>query len=741
MKRLTLIGSWKRLGVQAGLLGGVGLAFIGGTEPPPVEAAPICQMEGQCTFVKPLFMIIGDYSTSMNTQFAPMQTRWQAAVSAVQTIIDDQNGYLQGNVILGLMRFGHDPNVAQMGTIINNDSSKPPITDGQALDVPFYNAADPMKAYYNCNGEAIKKAWDPNMGGTVPPPINGNLVGIGTWTKGALDYAYAYIKKTWTDHPMDKSKRAGAVILLTDGEWTDPSGTMKLTPANQDPALTAGTMYNTDNIPTYVVAIGEAMGKMFADQLAMAGGTGMAIDAGNPQQLVAALQQVVEDIKQNVIQPVCTPGLPRLMVLLDASSSMLNIMGGTQAGKMGETGWDQARAALAGNMSLFDQVVNGNQKVENLVHLGLTVFGHNMPAPGEQAVLVDYGPCMKDNFAWALDPVNSCKAPGCVDPWAGPPISWTFQDGNMVPPNFDVKTLSHMPKCDKSAQLPMACVGSGTYTHLGLQLVDQNITAYKTKCADPNFAYPCSAMTKYINILVTDGVYNSTDAQVQMALEGMYNKSIKTYVIAFGDLLNTQEAMTKLTNMAKWGSGGTEMYYKAADQMALQMALAAIIEDVQFDPCCSFNNCSNNPEPTTGMVDPKCGDAMVNGGEECDDGNNTPMDGCEPDCTLTKATCGDGNITPPETCDDGNQTPGDGCDASCLLEPFCGDGNVDPGEECDDGNIVDGDGCSASCLSEGGNSSSTGGSSTGGSTCSSASTSRMASRDSLVLHCWNCGTT
>ena len=37
---------------------------------------------------------------------------------------------------------------------------------------------------------------------------------------------------------------------------------------------------------------------------------------------------VIVKIQQEVVAPVCTPGLPRIMVLLDASSSMLNIGGG-----------------------------------------------------------------------------------------------------------------------------------------------------------------------------------------------------------------------------------------------------------------------------------------------------------------------------------------------------------------------------------------------------------------------------
>ena len=68
MRRLKLLGSWKRLGVQAGLLGGLGLAFVGTTEK-PAEAGGVCPGEQMCSFKKPNFMIVLDYSSSMNTDF------------------------------------------------------------------------------------------------------------------------------------------------------------------------------------------------------------------------------------------------------------------------------------------------------------------------------------------------------------------------------------------------------------------------------------------------------------------------------------------------------------------------------------------------------------------------------------------------------------------------------------------------------------------------------------------------
>ena len=53
-------------------------------------------------------------------------------------------------------------------------------------------------------------------------------------------------------------------------------------------------------------------------------------------------------------------------------------------------------------------------------------------------------------------------------------------------------------------------------------------------------------------------------------------------------------------------------------------------------------------------------------------------------------TCGDGNLDGGEECDDGNNTNGDSCASDCTIEPFCGDGALDYGEQCDDGNNANG---------------------------------------------------
>ena len=65
--------------------------------------------------------------------------------------------------------------------------------------------------------------------------------------------------------------------------------------------------------------------------------------------------------------------------------------------------------------------------------------------------------------------------------------------------------------------------------------------------------------------------------------------------------------------------------------------------------------------------------------------------------------CGDATLDFGELCDDGNQVSGDGCSANCLSDETCGNQIIDyiTGEQCDDGHTTDSDGCSATCQLEG----------------------------------------
>jgi fibro-slime domain-containing protein len=125
-----------------------------------------------------------------------------------------------------------------------------------------------------------------------------------------------------------------------------------------------------------------------------------------------------------------------------------------------------------------------------------------------------------------------------------------------------------------------------------------------------------------------------------------------------------------------------------------------------------------------------CGDGIVEGTEECDDGNTNSGDGCTNECRIesdwvcpvpgqpcvSTVVCGDGIISGSEACDDRNTVGDDGCEADCRsitpgwvclapgvpCQPKCGDGLQRGSEECDDGNTEADDGCSATCKVEAG---------------------------------------
>lgn len=103
-----------------------------------------------------------------------------------------------------------------------------------------------------------------------------------------------------------------------------------------------------------------------------------------------------------------------------------------------------------------------------------------------------------------------------------------------------------------------------------------------------------------------------------------------------------------------------------------------------------------------------CGDGVMSGAKECDDGpsnNDATYNACTTRCK--RSFCGDGVINGPEECDLGDARNhavyGDvqGCTSECTRPHYCGDGMVDSiyGETCDLGTDVNGTrGCSLLCV-------------------------------------------
>ena len=109
----------------------------------------------------------------------------------------------------------------------------------------------------------------------------------------------------------------------------------------------------------------------------------------------------------------------------------------------------------------------------------------------------------------------------------------------------------------------------------------------------------------------------------------------------------------------------------------------------------STSTSTTDPTTTTGPA-PVCGNAVVEDGEECDDGNSDNGDACVEGCK--QAVCGDKfRQMGVEECDDGNESNLDWCTNTCKVAA-CGDGYQYIGfEECDDGNEANDDACLNSC--------------------------------------------
>jgi fibro-slime domain-containing protein len=130
-----------------------------------------------------------------------------------------------------------------------------------------------------------------------------------------------------------------------------------------------------------------------------------------------------------------------------------------------------------------------------------------------------------------------------------------------------------------------------------------------------------------------------------------------------------------------------------------------------------------------------CGNAELEPGEFCDDGNTADDDGCSGDCTAIDpdydcsavgetcekvVICGDGVLQGAEACDDQNTADDDGCSGDCstvedgwaCVRPgqpcvpvsVCGNSVRERGEQCDDGQMppAANDGCDAQCQREDG---------------------------------------
>ncbi len=235
----------------------------------------------------------------------------------------------------------------------------------------------------------------------------------------------------------------------------------------------------------------------------------------------------------------------------------------------------------------------------------------------------------------------------------------------------------------------------------------------------------------------SDPLLGSTDAGQDACVPGAPGCKPRTPKPACGDSLLNVVGETCDDGNTSSGDGCTANcrleanFVCAAPGEACISSVVCGDRKVTGDETCDDGNddpgdgCSNACLVETGWACPMagirceaaaCGDGLVAGFEECDFVASTQ--GCTAcqiddryDCDADRCAvtdCGNGKVERGEQCEDGNKVPFDGCyecklEPSCrdgICRPVCGDGQRYRDEACDDGNTRSGDGCSSTCKIE-----------------------------------------
>jgi|GEM_PF-6942079 len=203
-------------------------------------------------------------------------------------------------------------------------------------------------------------------------------------------------------------------------------------------------------------------------------------------------------------------------------------------------------------------------------------------------------------------------------------------------------------------------------------------------------------------VFITDGTpTDANDEQVAEVIRLLNENSITTYVIGFSGVpTSTLNLFASAGGTSNPLSTTGDLFFRADRAHEFVTAFDGILGCFEYSQY-KQNSCSWNCQDYGAY----CGDRIVQVqyGEECDLGSqNGGGSGCTAYCklpvnTATNMVCGNRIIEGGEECDDGNVSNGDGCSSQCRRESvgaLCGNGpqsndpasglsRLDPGEECD----------------------------------------------------------
>lgn len=247
---------------------------------------------GTCPFARPNVLFVLDYSSSMNEEWGNDGTRYLHVREALGNFLTVEVD-LARRMNFALMHYGHDPAPATPGTDIDGDVSG--LVDGHKLDFPWTVGGQ----YVPCQNDELAAKI-----AALVPPSDAGLIGIGGWTKGALDFALATIQaqRQALAEPLD-GPPFYRIVLITDGGWTSADGQKSLSPPEDDPVISAQQLRD-HSVKTYAIGLGEAAKTTSVSEVAAAGGTMSAYDAVVPADLPAQLTNVFAAI---AAEPGVTP--------------------------------------------------------------------------------------------------------------------------------------------------------------------------------------------------------------------------------------------------------------------------------------------------------------------------------------------------------------------------------------------------------------------------------------------------